>query len=134
MVRRVLLVEDDPAARLLIERILLRIDPALEIICVATAEVAYRTLRYAILDKRPFDVVISDLNLPGSSGLVLHDIARMRHPDLGFLMVSEVNPEVWFSFSSKLSESPDFLHKPLSESQLKTYWRERFGSDGFSSG
>lgn len=42
----------------------------------------------AALDRQPWDIVISDFNLPGFDGLAALELVRSRYPDLPFLLVS----------------------------------------------
>jgi DNA-binding NtrC family response regulator len=65
---RILLVEDDPNLRPLLEHILLE-----EQYHVSTAETVVGGL--AFLDAEPFDLAICDVNLPDGNGLVVADKA-----------------------------------------------------------
>ncbi len=65
---RILLVEDDPDVRPLLEHILLREDYQ-----VTTAETVANGI--ALIDTQPFDLAICDVNLPDGSGLAVADKA-----------------------------------------------------------
>jgi DNA-binding NtrC family response regulator len=71
-VARILLVEDDLDVRPLLEH-LLRTEATYEVVaveCVANA--------LALLDRQPFDLVITDVNLPDGSGLKVADKAKAK--------------------------------------------------------
>jgi len=40
------------------------------------------------LDERPFDLLLTDLTMPGESGLQLIERARRTHPDLRALVIT----------------------------------------------
>jgi len=65
---RILLVEDDPDVRPLLEHILLTSDFQV----TSTESVATAS---SLLDNQPFDLVITDVNLPDGSGLQIADKA-----------------------------------------------------------
>jgi two-component system response regulator PilR (NtrC family) len=65
---RILLVEDDPEVRPLLEHILLG-----ENYDVTTAETVANGM--TLLENQPFDLLITDVNLPDGSGLTVADKA-----------------------------------------------------------
>jgi DNA-binding response OmpR family regulator len=67
---RILLVEDDPGVRPLLEHILLG-----ERYEVVTSETVANGI--ALLGTQPFDLVIGDVNLPDSSGLTVWPTKRL---------------------------------------------------------
>ncbi len=69
----VLLVDDDPALLRAVARALR--DPELEILTAASAPEALEILR-----KRPIDVLVSDIDMPGVSGLELIAMVRREFP------------------------------------------------------
>jgi DNA-binding NtrC family response regulator len=71
-VARILLVEDDLDVRPLLEHILL-MDPGYE---VTTVESLANAL--ALLQEQPFDLVVTDVNLPDGSGLKVADKAKEK--------------------------------------------------------
>lgn len=74
------------------------------------------------LRKQPFDVIITDLNMPERGGLWLWRQALMLRPELRgrvILIASEPLPDP--RSMALFSESERFLLKPLS---LETLWRQ----------
>ena len=69
---RILLVEDDVDVRPLLEHILTT-EAAYEVIAVECM-----TNALVLLDQQPFDLVITDVNLPDGSGLRVADAARAK--------------------------------------------------------
>lgn len=79
---RVLVVEDDPAVRMLVREVL--------------QELQYNTVECAeslaalpfLASEEHFDLMISDVGLPGMSGRELADIARSHRPNLPILFIT----------------------------------------------
>jgi DNA-binding response OmpR family regulator len=125
MGKRILLVEDEPATQLLLKRILTHINAKFWVRTVSSAEEAFRVLRDAKDWERSFDLVIADLNLPSSDGLVLWKIARKQFPGLNFIFVSGTSYEDWWRRIAPLDSTPRFLRKPITEEALKSTLFER---------
>jgi two-component system cell cycle sensor histidine kinase/response regulator CckA len=79
---RLLLVEDEPAVRTILQRGLLRFGPTI----VTAADGAEALERLA--EEPPFDVLISDIMMPGIDGVKLASMAREREPDIGVVLMS----------------------------------------------
>jgi len=119
--RRVLILEDDPGTQLLIKKMLLKIDPYLGVVTATTAESAYFFLNEAIWDGFKFDLVVADVNLPGSTGILLWEVVNKRfHVD--FLFISGMPEEKWTEQTKRFREVPPFLPKPLTEESLREFW------------
>ena len=79
---RVLLVEDEDELRVIAEEALAGI--GLEVVAVSSAEVALMKLARS----HPFDVLVTDIRLPGLSGIELANGARVNQPDLPVLYMT----------------------------------------------
>jgi signal transduction histidine kinase len=71
--RRVLVIDDEPALLRSMRRIL----SEHEVVCADSARQALRLLD----DGARFDVIVSDLMMPGMTGIELYDELRERHPE-----------------------------------------------------
>src|SRR5271169_967048 len=109
---RVLAVDDEPAASKLIS-ILLR-PPAFYCTTAPNGEAALRALR---LER--FDAVISDLQMPGISGLELLSRVRRSRPNVAFLVTTGVD-DVDVGVQAMRNGADDYLVKPLRETVLYT--------------
>ena len=78
---RILVVDDDAAVRDVLAAILA--EEGYASAAVATAEEALATA-----DSGPFDLVISDVKMPGADGLWLLDRLRRDHPDVAVIMLT----------------------------------------------
>ena len=107
---RVLAVDDEPAASKLIA-ILLR-PPAFYCTTAPNGEAALRALQ---LER--FDAVISDLQMPGISGLELLNNVRRSYPNVAFLVTTGVD-DVDIGVQAMRSGADDYLVKPLRETVL----------------
>jgi len=78
----VLLVDDDPAVRDVFARVLKR--AGLMVVPVESATAALELLR----EGRRFDVIVSDLMMPGLSGTALLQRVKRLEPELPVILVS----------------------------------------------
>ncbi len=100
-----MVVDDEPAVCLLLSEGLCR--EGFECKTVTSGEEALR-----LLPLEPFDVVISDLRMPGVSGLALLDAVRAKFPRLSFLMATGVN-NVRVGVAAMKQGAADYLVKPF---------------------
>jgi len=105
---RVLVVDDEPAACKLLSVILGT--PAFHCATAGTGEEALVSLQ-----RERFDAVISDLRMPGMSGMQLLAEARRRYPHMVFLVTTGVD-DVEVGVQAMRSGAYDYLVKPLRES------------------
>ncbi len=68
----------------------------------------------AILEREEFSAVISDLQMPGMSGMQLLAEVRQRHPNMAFLVTTGVD-DVDVGVQAMRSGADDYLVKPLLE-------------------
>ena len=80
-VGRVLVVEDDDSLRRVTQMHLEKFG-----FTTTTSPDAEQALQ--LLEKAPFDVLLTDLNLPGMSGLDLLKRAKIEHPEMSVIVVT----------------------------------------------
>ena len=107
---RVLAVDDEPAAAKLLALILA--PPAFHCTTASTAEEAF-----VALHRESFDAVISDLQMPGLSGMEVLTEVRHHHPHMAFLVTTGVD-DVDVAVRAMRSGADDYLVKPLRESAV----------------
>jgi response regulator RpfG family c-di-GMP phosphodiesterase len=105
LVVRVLIVDDDPALRKILSVMLTQ--SAFVCRSAASGEEAL-----CLLEKHPFEVVISDLRMPGISGMDLLVEVRHRYPHLAFLMVTGED-ETRVGVRAMQLGADDYLLKPF---------------------
>lgn len=107
---RVLVVEDDEASGTFITRVLGR--AGFEAVWAIDAEQAVR-----LLGQRRYDVLLTDVRLPGHHGIDLVTLARQKMPHLVIaVMTSYVEKEL--ERAARASGADDFLEKPMSPAVL----------------
>jgi two-component system cell cycle sensor histidine kinase/response regulator CckA len=106
---RVLLVEDEAAVRELVERILRR--AGFEVASAPDALVAIRTAA----DAGPFDLLVSDVVMPGMNGLELARELRATRPELRVLLISGYTEE---AVGRVGPDGLDLLSKPFTADEL----------------
>ena len=105
---RVLAIDDEFAAAKLLSVILG--PPAFQCATASNGEEAL-----AALEREPFDAVISDLRMPGLSGVELLAEIRRRHPHVALLVTTGVD-DVDVGVGAMRCGADDYLVKPLRES------------------
>lgn len=119
--RKVLLVEDDPGTRAFLRNMLMKVDPYVAVVQAESAEMAYLILNEAKLDGVRYDLVVADVNLPGSNALLLWEIVAKRF-EIPFLFISGMSPELWRQQTHDIPEQLHFLPKPIQEEALRSFW------------
>lgn len=107
---KVLAIDDEPAACKLLALFLSK-----EGVHCWAAHSGGEALR--ILESQSFDAVISDLHMPGLSGLELLVEVRRRHPHMAFLVTTGVD-DVAVGVRAMRSGADDYLVKPLDPSAV----------------
>jgi len=107
---RVLLVEDEPTARS-------GLFDVLEMLGYATVAVENAEQALELPPIPAFDVLITDLMLPGLSGAALAERMLARWPDLGIIVISGYSEDRTADLIHDL-ESARFMHKPFRMAEL----------------
>jgi cyclic di-GMP phosphodiesterase len=103
--RRILVVDDEAAVCSLLSE---RLEPAgFECRSSSSGEQALE-----LLASEAFDAIISDMNMPGISGLELLEGARKKHPHSAFLMVTGVD-DIRVAIQAMKQGADDYLVKPF---------------------
>ena len=80
-----------------------------------------------LLDGNNFELILTDINLPGMDGLQLLDKVKVRQPNIGVIMMTGYNQS--YDLNEALLEGADeYISKPFEIDTLlkvveKTYWR-----------
>ncbi len=110
--RTVLVVDDDAAARRLYE---LTLAPQLPEFTLLLAEHGAEALE--ILAAQPVEVMVTDLHMPVMDGFELLARVRERHPNLGVIVLSSMDPERVATSAPRLG-SYRRVAKPISATDL----------------
>lgn len=103
----ILLVDDDPALLQALPRMLAWHLPGVN---VETAQSAIEALQR--LQKQDYDVLISDLTMPGMDGLELLAHIRQIRPETPVILITgQVNPRFWLEAMHQGAD--EFLQKPI---------------------
>ncbi|MEI6466406.1 MAG: response regulator, partial [Verrucomicrobiota bacterium] len=109
---RILIVDDDPGQRNLLESFLRKQGFAPE--TAASGEAALQ-----LLSRGPFDLMISDVRMPGMSGLETLRRARQTHPNLPVLLVTAF-ADIRSAVTAMRDGAVNYLAKPIDLDELMT--------------
>ena len=107
---RLLVVDDDRFQR---ERIREALEDLARVECCADAEEALASLAC-----EPADLVVSDLTMPGASGLELLEAVRRFHPGTDFVLLTG-NASVESAVAALRMGAADYLRKPIADEELR---------------
>jgi len=82
-------------------------------------DVSGATEALELLKTEPFDAVISDLRMPGTSCLELLEAVRAKYPQLAFLMATAVN-DLRVGIQAMKAGADDYLVKPFQPDEVLT--------------
>lgn len=109
---RVLIVEDDDTLRQITHLQLER--EGYRVSSVGSAELAV-----AVLEKKLHQLVITDLHLPGSSGMELLKRIRLEHPETAVIVITAYGT-VQTAVDAMKSGAHDYITKPVHPYELRT--------------
>jgi signal transduction histidine kinase/ActR/RegA family two-component response regulator len=109
----VLLVEDNPDVRSSVERILREL--GLDVVVAANAEEVARAIREA---PNPIDLLVSDVVMPGASGMQVADDLRAANPSISTLLMSGYSEDDVIAYVAAHPETR-FLAKPFTAAALQ---------------
>jgi len=107
-----LVVEDEPAVRDLILRFLKRAGYT-----VLAVEDGAQALLAEADAASPFDILITDVVMPGISGIQLAEEMWSRHPGLAIVLLSGYTPEI-LDLEHAIARGATFVTKPVSATDL----------------
>ena len=114
--RKVLVVDDDPVVRKSFDRVLSGKGCA-----VITAESGEEALHK--LDEERYDIVYSDVRMPGMSGLEVAENVKARRPWTPVVIITGYGTEA-AEARAKAAGVSSFLHKPLSPAMIEDSVRD----------
>ena len=103
---RILVVEDEQLVREMLIEILQQADHAV-------TGAADGSMALELVEKQEFDLVISDLHLPGINGMDLLDRVKASHPTLTFIVITG-RPALDKAIQAMKKGAADFISKPFS--------------------
>ena len=112
LVRKILLVEDDPAVRRLVVRVL--VDYGYSVLETGVPTEAEDLMRQS---SQPIDLLVSDVVMPEMNGPEMAARLRKTQPDLKVLFMSGFSEETVIS-QGVPSSMEHFMHKPFSPQQI----------------
>ncbi|HEY2916854.1 MAG TPA: response regulator, partial [Candidatus Limnocylindrales bacterium] len=109
---RILLVEDEPAVRDMTRRILER--AGYQVVVAEDGDAALATVDRSTVD---FDVLVTDVVMPGTSGIELAERVLDRSETVGVVLLSGYTAET-LDLERLLARGARFVAKPVATSEL----------------
>jgi DNA-binding NtrC family response regulator len=106
----ILVVDDDDPVRVMLAR-LLRTHG------YTVLQAAHASEARAILEMQPVDLVVSDIVMPGESGIDLRRAMLERYPELPFILISGYSAEGPAEFAARAPRTV-FVQKPFAAEQF----------------
>ena len=103
--RRILVVDDDAGQRSLLESFLS--GQNFDVVAVDSGRKALE-----VLDRQRMDLMISDVRMPGMSGLEMFRLARQKHPALPVLLVTAY-ADIRDAVAAMRDGALNYLPKPI---------------------
>lgn len=107
---RILIVEDDKFA---LENIVLSLEP--EGYLLDTAVSAYQAEKF--IEKYSYDILITDVKLPGMDGITFAEICKNKFPDIKIIVITGFADEAAVIKALKIGVN-EFLKKPYREKEM----------------
>lgn len=123
MKRRLLFVEDNPVM-LQLYGMMLEDEPDWEVVTAESGEAAV-----PLLSEGSFDVIVSDLHMPGMDGLAVIAEVKKRSPRTSRIIISGLDDQK--RIAECLDETHQFIAKPLNAKVLKTTLDRICGLDSY---
>ncbi len=118
---RVLCVDDDSSSRMMLRGLLVRMCEECDVLLAPSAEAAV-----AVLERQPVDLVVTDLVMPGMSGIDLLEWIKERRVETEVIVVT-AHSSIETAVDAMRKGARDYLPKPINpgllEEKLET-WRE----------
>ncbi len=126
--KKVLIADDEEDISWAISRSLHKVNPDIEVTCVDSGDKAFEHIQ-----DEQFDLVVSDLRMPGRTGLELIAEIRIRHPETKIILMTAYGSQEVMDKSDALG-SFFYLEKPFDIGYLKQLVLEalELRGDGFN--
>lgn len=108
----VLIIDDEPEIRELVKRTIARLGHKANLACQGLEAIE-------MLKENPFDVIISDLQMPDMDGYQFFDYLQKHHPAIPFIILSGHSHRGDREYFKNLYSVKEFLSKPLDKGKLK---------------
>lgn len=116
MGERLLIVDDEDALRESLKRVFLR--DGYEVDAVSSSEDALRNI-----EEKTYDLIVTDIILPGMNGIELLRKLRQRKPDTKVIIITAY-ASIESAVASMKIGAYDYLVKPIDHSEIKSAIRK----------
>jgi DNA-binding NtrC family response regulator len=116
--KRILIVDDDERVLLVLHDILARVENGYEVVTTGSSQEALNQFK-----ERPFDLVITDLRMPDTSGIELTEAIRALDSDTAVLWITAYGGHEVREEAARL-EVYSCLDKPLKIAEIRQIVRE----------
>lgn len=123
--KKILVVEDDTAMETILKRLVSRASPESQTDWVPSGPEALRSIRLQEARQHPYDLILADVQLPGSiNGYDIWEASRYLSPHSPFIFISGTPITRFMERFNGKRDAPPFLAKPLHPDECLSVMRE----------
>ncbi|MCB0209806.1 MAG: response regulator [Anaerolineae bacterium] len=111
--KRILVVDDESTLIFFLKKDLEEMETAFHVEIASSGEDALKKLTY-----NRYDLLVTDLNMPGISGFTLAEVARSMHPDIRIILMTAFGSQEVRAEANNLMVD-GYLTKPFPTAQLR---------------
>jgi CheY-like chemotaxis protein len=112
--RRILIVDDEPDFLRLLEHSIALSCEGCEVVPVSNGYAALEQL-----ERQPFDLILTDYQMPGMNGLELASVVHRKSPGTPVALVTAHRSNFWLQKGAGSSELVGYLQKPFTMAHIR---------------
>ena len=122
--RRILIVDDEPDLLRLLEDSIELYCEGCEVVPVSNAYAALEQL-----ERQPFDLILTDYQMPGMNGLELASMVYRKSPGTPVVLVTAHRNSFWLQQEARSLDLVGFLQKPFTLAHIRELLERSLDTD-----
>ena len=122
--RRILIVDDEPDFLRLLEHSIALSCEGCEVVPVSSGYAALEQI-----ERQPFDLILTDYQMPGMNGLELASVVQRRSPGTPVVLVTAHRNSFWLQEGVASPDQVGFLQKPFTTAHIRDLLESSLDAD-----